>query len=210
MHPSMNRWTSRASVLACTALAAPVLLVSTAEAALISVPYLCQAHRDGEQLSYESTRTWDTDAPDEASPGGVFDLSFAPEAFTLNPEYQQEVRDVTVSVLLPPDTELVSVELSEGSGLDNSVQTVEVTGERIYLTASGPFYGGQTFELPTITATVAAPGAGEFSSFAAGTGFDDPGIELWSLDPATQQFSPARCYPDPAHPVTLSTTTVSY
>ncbi|WP_285735160.1 hypothetical protein [Nocardiopsis sp. ATB16-24] len=206
----MNRWASRITVLACTALASPLLLASTAEAASTSVLYLCEASRDGERLSYESTRTWEVSAPDEVAPGSTFSLSFTPEAFFLNHEYQQEVRDVTVSVLLPSDTELVSVELSGGRDLEGSVQSVEVTGERVDLTASGPFYGGESFELPTIIAAVTAPSTGELTSSPAGTGFENPGIELWSLDPATQQFSPARCYPDSAQPVTLSTTTVSY
>ncbi|GCB46920.1 hypothetical protein [Streptomyces sp. NL15-2K] len=204
-----SRWKARTVLAALFAVTAPLALAAApASAAESQVGYLCQAYREGAWMSYSSTRTWDVVAPATVSAGAPFDVSYELSSFTLNPEYQQEVREITVGVTLPEGSELVDVALSGGSNLGDSQQTVEVEDDTAYITASGPFFGGQTFQLPVITATVTAPESGVLTTEAAGTDFGDPGLALRSLDPTTSEFNPTQCYPDPATPVTLSSTTV--
>ncbi|WP_073948914.1 hypothetical protein [Streptomyces kebangsaanensis] len=203
-----TRWKARTTVAALCALVASPVLAAPASAAESPVGYLCQAYREGAWLSYSSTRIWDVKAPARVPSGAQFDISYSLSPFTLNPDYQQEVREVMIAVTLPEGSEPVDVELSGGSNLGGSEQTVEVEDGTLYLTASGPFFGGQTFQLPEITATVKATGSGVLTTEAAGTGFEDPGLALRSLDPSTSEFNSTQCYPDPAAPVVLSKTIV--
>ncbi|MBL3669867.1 hypothetical protein JL475_28560 [Streptomyces sp. M2CJ-2] len=203
-----GNWKVRTVFAALGALIVSPALAGSATAVESSVGYLCQAYREGAWLSYNSTRAWDVEAPAKVAPRSQFDVSYLSSPFTLNPAYQQEVREITVAVTLPEGSMAVDVELSGGSNLGDSEQTVEVRGDTLYLTASGPFFGGQTFQLPRVTATVKAPASGVLTTKAAGTGFDDPGLALRSLDPTTSEFNPTQCYPDPAVPVVLSSTTV--
>ncbi|MGW1076465.1 hypothetical protein [Streptomyces sp. NPDC002537] len=198
----------RTGVVVSLVLAGATAASVPASAAPASVPFLCRVQENGQWSQYGSNRAFDVTAPATVHPNERFTVKYGQGTLTLNPAYQKEVRDMAVKVKLPSGTRLVGYHLSGGKNLGDSRQSVVVDGDQLTLKASGPFYGGQTFELPAIEAQVTAPATGTLVTSAGGTGFDDPGLSLRTLDTAINDFKPAQCYPDPAKPVQLSSTQV--
>ncbi|GAA5210245.1 hypothetical protein [Streptomyces thinghirensis] len=205
----IRKTAARRFVVAAALSTAGVMAASgSAVAAPATVPFLCRVPENGVWSEYGSNRVFDVTAPATVSPGQRFTVKYAQGSFTLNPSYQKEVRDVAVKINQPAGARLVSLKLTGGSNLGNSTRSVVSVNNQLTLRAGGPFYGGTTFELPTVEAVYTAPAGGTLVTSAGGTSFDDTGLSMKRLDTTINDFTPVQCYPDPATPVTLSSTTV--
>ncbi|GAA0896631.1 MULTISPECIES: hypothetical protein [Streptomyces violaceusniger group] len=200
--------TRRFVVAAALATAGVMAASGSAVAAPATVPFLCRVPENGVWSEYGSNRLFDVTAPATVSAHQKFTVKYAQGASTLNPAYQKEVRDIAVKINQPAGARLVSLKLTGGSNLGDSVQSVVSAGNQLTLRASGPFYGGSTFELPVIEAVYIAPAAGTLVTSVGGTSFDDTGLSMKRLDTTINDFTPVQCYPNPATPVQLSNTTV--
>ncbi|MCL6291348.1 hypothetical protein [Streptomyces sp. 43Y-GA-1] len=206
----MIRKTVARRFLAATALATAGVMAASgsAVAAPATVPFLCRVPENGVWTEYGSNRVFDVTAPATVQAGTKFKVTYAQGPFALNPEYQQEVKDIAVKINQPAGAHLVSLKLTGGSNLGNSTRSVVSANGKLTLRAGGPFYGGTTFELPVIEAVYTAPAGGTLVTSAGGTGFGDTGLSMKRLDTSINEFTSVQCYPDPATPVQLSSTTV--
>lgn len=208
-NPLIRKTIARRSTAAAAVALAGVLAASgSAIAAPATVPYLCRVPENGQWSEYSSNRAFDVTAPASVHPFQRFTIKYTPGPFPLNAAYQKEVRDVALKVKIPAGAHLVGYTLTGGSGLAGSTQSVSVVGDEFVLKATGPFYGGSTFELPSIQAEFKAFHKGTLVTSAGGSGFDDPGLSMKRLDTTINDFTPVQCYPNPATPVQLSSTTV--
>jgi dehydratase len=206
----MSKTTPRRFVAAAALGLAGVMAASgSAVAAPATVPFLCRVPENGVWSEYGSNRVFDVTAPATVSANQRFTVKYAQGPYTLNPTYQKEVRDIAVKINQPAGARLVSLKLTGGSNLGASSRSVVSVNNQLTLRVSGPFYGGTTFELPTVEAVYTAPASGTLVTSAGGTGFEDPGLSMKRLDTTLNEFTPVQCYPDPANPVQLSSTTVS-
>ncbi|WKN16466.1 hypothetical protein NEH83_21180 [Streptomyces sp. JUS-F4] len=155
----MIRKTVARRFLAATALATAGVMAASgsAVAAPATVPFLCRVPENGVWTEYGSNRVFDVTAPATVQAGTKFKVTYAQGPFTLNPEYQQEVKDIAVKINQPAGAHLVSLKLTGGSNLGNSTRSVVSVNGKLTLRAGGPFYGGTTFELPVIEAVYTAP-----------------------------------------------------
>ncbi|MFF3752513.1 hypothetical protein ACFYYH_18965 [Streptomyces sp. NPDC002018] len=205
----IRKTAARRFVVAAALATAGVMAASgSAVAAPVTVPFLCRVPENGVWSEYGSNRVFDVTAPATVSPHQKFTVKYAQGPFTLNPAYQQEVRDIAVRINQPAGAHLVSLKLTGGSNLGTSTRSVVAVGHQLTLRVSGPLYGGTTFELPIVEAVYTAPSSGTLVTSAGGTGFDDTGLSMKRLDTTINDFTPVQCYPDPAIPVQLSSTTV--
>ncbi|MEU3524158.1 hypothetical protein AB0E62_09875 [Streptomyces sp. NPDC038707] len=200
--------TRRVVAVAALGLAGVMAATSGAVAAPATVAMLCRVPENGQWSEYGSNRVFDVTAPATVSPYQQFTVKYAQGPYTLNATYQKEVRDIAVKINQPAGARLVGLKLTGGSNLGTSSRSVVASGGQLTLRVGGPFYGGTTFELPVVEATYVAPASGTLVTTAGGTGFDDPGLSMKRLDTTINDFTPVQCYPDPAKPVVLSSTTV--
>ncbi|NEA45459.1 hypothetical protein [Streptomyces sp. SID10815] len=200
--------TRRATAVGALALAGVLAASGSAVAAPATVPFLCRVPENGVWSEYVSSRLFDVTAPATVSPHQRFTVKYAQGPYTLNATYQKEVRDIAVRINQPAGARLVSLKLTGGSNLGDSSRSVVAADGQLTLRAGGPFYGGQTFELPVVEAVYTAPASGTLVTSAGGTGFDAPGLSMRRLDTTVNDFTPVQCYPDPATSVQLSSTTV--
>ncbi|GAB1338445.1 hypothetical protein ACE1SV_50350 [Streptomyces sp. E-15] len=201
--------TRRAVAVAALGLAGVMAASSTAVAVPATVPMLCRVPENGQWSEYGSNRVFDVTAPAAVAARQRFTVTYAQGPYTLNATYQKEVRDIAVKINQPAGARLVGLRLTGGSNLGDSSRSVVASGDQLTLRVGGPFYGGTTFELPTVEATYVAPASGTLVTSAGGTSFDDPGLSMKRLDTTINDFTPVQCYPDPATPVRLSSTSVS-
>ncbi|MFF3018266.1 hypothetical protein [Streptomyces sp. NPDC057939] len=204
-----RKTTARRAAAATSLVVAGVMAASgTAIAVPATVPYLCRVPENGQWSEYSSNRAFDVTAPATVHPFQVFTIKYTPGPFPLNAAYQKEVRNVALKVSIPAGAVLISQKLTGGSNLGGSTQSLEVVGNQLVVKATGPFYGGSTFELPSIEAKFTSFQKGTLVTSAGGSSFDNPGLSMKRLDTTINDFTPVQCYPNPATPVQLSSTTV--
>jgi len=202
---------SRRMVTVVTAAAIGVVVAPmTAHAAPTTVPYLCPVTtEDGTPLVLNYQRGYDVTAPATVHRNERFSITIDSEPINPLPEFNAEVWDVKFVFTLPEDATYLSHKLVGGSNLGGSQQSVQVVGDRIEYRASGLFTAGEDADLPNLVVKLRAPHhQATLVTAPAGTSYDDPGFRWTSSDPATGDPHDLQCYPDPAQPVTLSSTTV--
>jgi dehydratase len=193
-----------AALVVASVVASPL----TASAATSTVPYLCPTEVDGQPVVLNYQRDYDVIAPETVKPGEKFTITFDNAVINPRPEFQNEVYNIRIVYNLPESAAYVGHTLTGGSNLGDSKQSVEVSGNRITLIASGPLKAGEDHDLPNLNVELTAPESGKLVTSAAGTSYDDPGFRWSAKDPATGQEGHLQCYPDPAKPVELSKTEV--
>jgi dehydratase len=197
-----------------TALIATGLLASGTAAAdtaktTTTVPYLCRTLMDGTWVPINGhQRSYDSVAPTSAKIGQSFSVTVDPAPSTTNPAYIKTIKDVEVAFALPDNAVLVTYQLSGGSGLGDAPPRVKVTGKQLIVTAPGPIAGGTTYDMPAVTLVLRAPKTGTVTTAPGGTSFVKPGFSFSRQVVGEDTWGPLQCYPDPAHPVVFTTTTV--
>lgn len=200
-------------VLAVTALAAGTALAvpssATATTGSSTVPYLCPVEYEGQTHVLEYSRTFDVDAPAHVRARKPFTVSFDPEPINPRTEFNTKVWDVKFVYDLPEGARVLGYNLVGGSNLGDSEQTVTFTPGRVTVFATGPFKAGVDADVPTLEVRLKAPSSGTLTTSVGGTSAADPGFHWQAQDPTTLEHGELPCYPDPANPVTLSTTVVN-
>lgn len=206
----MNKLRSLAATVAGAGiLVAALALPQTAEAATKAVPYLCPYDANGTTYVLNYERIYDVTAPASVRPGQKFDVTI--DNAPINPltEFNRNVWNVRIDYTLPAGAKVLGYKLIGGSNLGSSKQTVSLRGNRIALHASGPLSAGEDHDLPNLVVTLVAPDKGPLTVTPAGTSRTDTGFRWTADDPQTGVVGDLTCYPDPAKPVTLSSTTVT-
>ncbi|GAA2430239.1 hypothetical protein [Streptomyces macrosporus] len=205
----IRRTMRRLAVALAFATAGVLAAPGGASAAESTVPYLCPVEFLGESFVLNYSRSFDVTAPATVAPNQVFTVSFDPEPINPLPQFNTKVWDVKFVYNLPAGARVLGYALVGGYNLGDSQQKVEFSDGRVSLYASGPFAAGVDSDVPTLKVFLRAPSSGVLTTSVAGTSREDPGFRWTAEDPATGEVGELPCYPDPARPVVLSSTTVS-
>ncbi|WP_216216196.1 cyclase [Amycolatopsis aidingensis] len=214
MKATLQRRTARALVCASFALVPIAALATPATAESFDITFDCRADAPivGPQQVSLSQAT-EVTAPATVAPGGELDVVVDPAPNTVPAEVSgytvKEVKDFALEIPIPANSTYVDAVLSGGSGIGDTPPVIEVADGVATVSFPGPIAGGAEFELPTVTATLAAGESGTIETRLGGTSYDDPGLTFTAV--ATVGFidieAPTVCFPNPSP--TLSTTTIS-
>lgn len=200
----------RAVVGALATAAAVLALAQPASAEAFDIVYDCEADTPLGAENLTLDQTVDATAPATVAPGGALDVVVDPAPNQVPSEAAgydvKEVHTFTLKVPVPANATLTGVELTGGSGLGPTPPAWSEDAGVVTVTFAGPIAGGATFELPTVTAHLAAGDSGTIDSSLYGTSYDDPGLTFTAV---VSTFlgdisAPTSCFPNP-NPVLTST-----
>ena len=177
----------------------------------VTVNYGCYVTFPGGSTTMPYSLTFGVYSPAAVAPYQVFGVAFDPPAITPNPQFQSDVRDVTVQYKLPANARLLGYALFGGSGLGSTVPTVERIGNVLVLKAAGPFQAGVPFDLPTLGVGLRAKNGDVIKTGTGGSSVDNPSFS-WTRNSVTPGDPPNTLRPfqcEPPTPVTFSSTTVA-
>ena len=204
--------TKAAAAVAVTAIAAGSMAVAapaSAEAATTSVAFNCRTVENGEWVPINGhRRSYDATAPATVRPTQLFKIVIDPAPTTTNATYLKAMKDVTTVYQLAGGAYPLSVQLTGGSNIGTAPSSVTVSGGKLTVTTPGPIIGGETYDLPTVTVNLVARANGTVTSAPGGTSFTDLGFHFQRQVVGDDAWGPGQCYPDPAQPVTFTSTVV--
>jgi dehydratase len=203
-----------AAALAATMVAAGAMAVaapvSATEATEATVPFLCRTMENGGWVPINGhKRIYDAAAPATVRPNQTFKIVIDPAPTTTNATYLKAMKDITTVFQLAGGAYPVSVQLTGGSNIGTAPSKATYSGGKLTVTTPGPIIGGQTYDLPTVTLNVVAPARGKVTSIPGGTSFSDLGFHFQRQVVGDDAWGPGQCYPDPAQPVTYTSTAVT-
>jgi dehydratase len=179
-----------------------VLVPLPATASGAAVSYACRADTKFGQHQISLRQGAEAKAPATVKPGAHFYVVVDLKPGALPGEVKgfklKEVRDLSLRIPIPANSQYVSAWLSGGSGL-NSTPTIQAANGVATLRVAGPIAGGASYKLPQLTVHLKAGRSGVVETKLQGSSFDNPGLDLqatikWKF---VTIKSPVRCYPDP-------------
>lgn len=199
----------KAGTAVAAALLATLALAPTASAATDLV-YDCQADTPLGPEYATLDQTLDATAPATVAPSGALDVVVDPAPDTVPTELAGfqvvNVNTFALRLPVPANSTLTGVDLSGGAGLGGD-PTWSESGGVVTVSFPGPIAGGGAFELPTITAHLAAGPAGTIDTTLSGSSYSDPGLTFNTVvsTPVGEISTPTSCFPNP-NPLLTSTT----
>ncbi|MGK5729237.1 hypothetical protein [Streptomyces sp. URMC 124] len=185
---------------------------ASADTATKTLDYTCQTRYDGTWIPVTYARDFTTTAPAKVAPGQTFKVTFDSAPIKAVADFNKLLNTVNIAYKVPANAKIVSYKLTGGSNLGSAKQWVERNGNNLAVKSDGEWAGGVEFDFPNLEVTLKAPttSGATLTTGAGGSSFTDPAFSWNRLQPVTNQWDPFQCYPDPAKPVTFSTTQVGY
>ncbi|MBA8825976.1 dehydratase [Saccharopolyspora lacisalsi] len=212
MNPRSRLFGARSLAVAACSVLTMFAVSSPATAATFEHNFDCSGDSPLGAQMFSLQQSTDITAPGTVPAGSAFDVVIdpAPEAAPeeVNGYTVNRVENLALKIPVPANSTLAGTELTGGSNLGSTPPEISVSGGVATVRITGPIGGGETYELPTVTARLAAGDSGTIETKLHGTGYDDPGlIPDAAVSSVLGEIDvPSNCYPTP-NPV-LTTTTI--